>query len=94
MLVVAGILGGIFGYRGQLNSDADLNSVITNGNYLIYRFTNIINTPTTDNVGGGLLVIAIDYMIIQIVFVDDERLYYRNKWGYSDWTIWNKISIT
>ena len=86
---MAGVLGNPLGYKGGTGSSTNLNDITNNGYYFIYKATGIENTPFEN---GCLIVLNIDFFLIQIGIGDNTGLYYRSKWGKSSFTSWVRIA--
>lgn len=89
---MAAVLGNPLGYQRVIVDGEDLNNITNNGYYIIRLSSSgsLINSPIYE--GGGLIVININYFLVQIAIGGGaENTYIRTKWGSSAMMNWRSI---
>lgn len=92
--LVAGMLGNIYGYRGDIKTGEDLDNIKANGFYFVHSSHGITNSPIDSNIGFALININVNYFFTQICIYENTFIYCRSKWGDSMFTNWKKIAFT
>ena len=88
--VVAAVLGNPLGHKNTIGQGTNLDSITSDGYYMLYKTTQEDNSPVED---GCLIVMNVSFFFIQIVIGHNPiGIYIRFKWGSTAISPWNKIA--
>ena len=88
--VVAAVLGNPLGYKNTISKGTNLDSITSDGYYMLYKTTQEDKSPVEE---GCLIVMNVSFFFIQIVIGNSPiGIYARFKWGSASIGSWNKFA--